>query len=257
MVLKRSLDSKIYFLKMAAEQLTLKQIRAQLIVLSNKEIAKQSQRYFKTGPGEYGEGDRFLGLPVPQLHALSKQGTARSFEELQNLLDSEWHEERVLALMILVLQIQKQLKVDPKKAKVFVDFYLKNTRAINNWDLVDGSARDILGAYLLETGESRAILYKLAASQNLWERRIAVISTFAFLRANDYEDTFKLCERLLKDPHDLMHKAMGWMLREIGKRNLEAEEDFLRKHASVMPRTMLRYAIERFPESLRKSYLAL
>lgn len=236
---------------------SLKELRTALQESASPVKAEQCQRYFKTGPGQYGEGDLFLGLTVPQLHALSKEGITLSFEELQSLLDSKWHEERALSLMILVLQAEKQLKKDPQAARPWVDFYLKNTARINNWDLVDGSAHYLLGAYLLKTGKSRDLLYTLAASKNLWERRIAVVSAFAFIRVGDFKDIFKLCEFLMKDSHDLMHKAMGWMLREVGKRDQTALEGFLRDYATQMPRTMLRYAIERFPEPLRKSYLSL
>lgn len=235
--------------------LSLEQTQKQLMALANPVAAASSQRFFKTGVGQYGEGDHFLGIRVPVLHALSKQTLQLSLEDLQVLLDSEWHEARLLALMSLVLQFEKVLKKDLKKAKTIIDFYLKNTARINNWDLVDGSAPYILGPYLLLSGESRALLRRLATSKNLWERRIAVISTFAFIRAKEFDDCFELCELLMNDKEDLMHKAMGWMLREIGKRDQAAEQAFLDKHASTLPRTMLRYAIERFPEPLRKSYL--
>lgn len=238
-------------------QFSLQEVQAQLETLSNKKIAQSSQRFFKTGPGEYGEGDLFLGIRVPVLHALSKQAIHLSLNELQILLDSKWHESRSLALMSLVLQFEKVLKKDVKQGRPFVDFYLRNILRVNNWDLVDGSAPYILGQYLLKSGEDRKILHRLAKSKNLWERRIAILSTFAFIRADEFQDTFTLCEALMDDKEDLMHKAMGWMLRELGKRNQAAEEVFLKKHAVHMPRTMLRYAIERFPEPLRKSYLAI
>ncbi len=238
-------------------QLSLEEVQRQLQALSNKKVAQSSQRFFKTGPGQYGEGDLFLGIRVPVLHALSKQTMHLSLEELQILLDSQWHEARLLALMSLVLQFEKILKKDFKLTKPFVDFYLQNTTRINNWDLVDGSAPYILGHYLLKSGDSRKILYRLAKSKSLWERRIAVLSTFAFIRADEFEDAFKLFEELMDDKEDLMHKAMGWMLRELGKRDQVTEEAFLKKHAAHMPRTMLRYGIERFPEPLRKSYLAI
>lgn len=236
-------------------QKTLKQLQAELKRLASPAKAEQCQRYFKTGPGEYGEGDLFLGLTVPQLHALSKEGLELSQGELQILLDSKWHEERLIALMILVLQAEKTMKMSPASARPAVDFYLKNTSRINNWDLVDSSASYLLGSYLLKTGEDRMLLKKLAKSPLLWERRIAVISTHAFIRAGEFEDTFTLCEQLMKDPHDLMHKAMGWMLREIGKKEEAALERFLEEKATVMPRTMLRYAIERLPEVRRQYYL--
>lgn len=228
---------------------------AQLEALANTEIADSSKRFFKTGPGQYGEGDLFLGIRVPVLHALSRQGVTLNLGELQILLDSKWHEARLLGLMILVLQFEKQLKKSPVEAKVFLDFYLKNTTRINNWDLVDGSAPYIVGPYLLQSGESRAILYHLAKSPLLWERRIAVLGTFAFIRVNDYADIFKLCELLMEDKEDLMHKAMGWMLREVGKRSEESLKVFLEKNSRHMPRTMLRYSVERLTKEERSYFL--
>lgn len=231
---------------------TLKQIQEELHTLANKKIAQSSQRFFKTGPGQYGEGDFFLGIRVPTLHALSKQALSLNLEDLQALLDSKWHEERLIALLILRRKYAKTPSQD------FVDFYLKNTKKINNWDLVDTSAPYILGAHLLTAKNSeRALLYTLVESENLWERRIAILSTFTFIREHDFIDTFKLSERLLKDKHDLMHKAVGWMLREVGKKDEKALKDFLDKHTKKMPRTALRYAIERFSKEDRSHYLNL
>lgn len=227
--------------------MSLPELRAHLRDISNPEVAKSSQWFFKTGPGQYGEGDVFIGIKVPVLRAAAKKAKDLSFPELQTLLDSEIHEERLIALFILDAQYAKT--TDPK----IVDFYLKNTHRINNWDLVDSSAPYILGAHLLTRDPK--ILYTLVKSKNLWERRIAIISTAAFIRAGRFEHTLALAELLLTDTHDLMHKAVGWMLREVGKKDQAVLETFLTAHASHMPRTALRYAIERFPEPLRLQYL--
>lgn len=223
------------------------ELRQKLKTLANPERAAHSLRFFKTGVGEYGEGDCFMGITVPQLRRLAKQAYDLTLEQLQQLLDSKWHEERLVALLILVEQFQKTH--DPN----CVDFYLKNTDKVNNWDLVDSSAPYLLGIHLLSRDPE--LLYKLAKSKNLWERRIAIISTFAFIRAGRFEHTLVLAEMLLEDKHDLIHKAVGWMLRELGKRDQTVLEKFLATHAARMPRTALRYAIERFPEKQRKQYL--
>lgn len=206
-------------------------------------------RFFKTGPGEYGEGDRFLGIDMPGIRAVVKRDDGKS--DVRGLLHSPWHEERLLALLILVRRFQSG-NTTAKKA-VF-DFYLSETSWINNWDLVDVSAYHIVGAWLLD--RPRPILRRLASSESLWERRIAIVSTWAFIRTGDLAETFRLAEKLLGDPEDLMHKACGWMLREAGKRDVAALERFLDAHVSEMPRTMLRYAIEKLPEKRRKQYLA-
>ena len=224
-------------------------IKKDLQKLANPKQAEILQRFFKTGKGEYGEGDIFLGIKVPEQREVAKKYDL-TLEEIQDLLSDKVHEYRLTALFILV---NKYKKSDKKNKKEIFDFYLKNTKSINNWDLVDLSAPNIVGDYLLD--KDKSILYKLAKSDNLWEKRIAVLATFAFIKDNQFEDAFKISEILLKDNHDLIHKAVGWMLREIGKRNLEAEERFLNNHYKKMPRTMLRYAIERFPESKRKYYL--
>ena len=226
-------------------------IKKDLQKLANPKQAEILQRFFKTGKGEYGEGDIFLGIKVPEQREVAKKYDL-TLEEIQDLLSDKVHEYRLTALFILV---NKYKKSDKKNKKEIFDFYLKNTKSINNWDLVDLSAPNIVGDYLLD--KDKSILYKLAKSDNLWEKRIAVLATFAFIKDNQFEDAFKISEILLKDNHDLIHKAVGWMLREIGKRNLEAEERFLNNHYKKMPRTMLRYAIERFPESKRKYYLNL
>jgi 3-methyladenine DNA glycosylase AlkD len=232
--------------------------------LSNPEKAKLFGRYFKTGKGEYGEGDKFLGIMTGPVQELARKYQDLSFSDLQKLLKGVYHEERTLAVMILVGQFKRGGK--EQKEKVF-QFYLKNSKRINNWDLVDISAPKIVGEYLgtMANGEwlmvneekirGREILYKLARSENLWERRIAMMATFAFIRENDFTDTLKISEILLNDKQDLIHKACGWLLREIGKRDLETEEKFLKKHLKNMPRTMLRYAIEKFPENKRQEYL--
>lgn len=208
------------------------------------------QRFFKTGPGEYGEGDRFLGVRVPATRKVARMFRAMPLTDAQALLASEIHEERLLALLILIGRHQRGTA--DQKQEVY-DLYLANTRHINNWDLVDVSAEHVVGAHLWD--KSRAPLSKLAHSADLWERRIAVMATFHFIKQNQFDETLRIAELLLSDSHDLIHKAVGWMLREIGKRDLDAEEDFLRRHHQHMPRTMLRYAIEKFPEDKRRGYL--
>ena len=230
----------------------LKDIRADMQKLKDPEKAKLLARFFKTGKGEYGEGDVFLGIVVPKQRAVAKKYIDLSLPDIQQLLSSKIHEERLTALFILVMKYQSK-QCDEKTKKQIVDFYLKNTKRINNWDLVDLSAPKILGAYLLD--KDRKILYKLAKSNHLWEKRIAVLATFEFIRNHQFEDALKIAEIMQKDRHDLIHKAVGWMLREIGNRDLRAEEAFLKKHCKNMPRTMLRYAIEKFPEAKRRFYM--
>ena len=225
-------------------------ISKRLKKMGNKERAAISQRFFKTGPGEYGEGDIFIGIKVPVLRKLAKEYMNLSLKDVQIILRSNYHEERLLSLLILVDQFSKG---DQKKKKSIYELYLKSTRFINNWDLVDLSAHLIAGPYLMD--KSRAPLYELARSDLLWERRIAVMSTFHYIKHDEFSDTLKIAGMLLSDKEDLIHKAVGWMLREIGKRRLQSEEIFLKKHYQKMPRTMLRYAIEKFPEPKRKSYL--
>ena len=209
------------------------------------------QRFFKTGPGQYGEGDRFLGVRVPATRQVSRQSDGLSLDEVQALLHSPWHEERLLALLILVRRFERG---DLARRQKIYRLYLRQTRFINNWDLVDLSAPNIVGAWLLD--QPRSALDPLAQSANLWERRISVLATLAFIRQGEFADTLRLCEGLLDEGHDLMHKACGWMLREVGKRDPGALEGFLQRHATRMPRTMLRYAIEKFPEPQRKAWLA-
>jgi 3-methyladenine DNA glycosylase AlkD len=207
-------------------------------------------RFFKCGEGEYGAGDLFLGVMVPDQRKIAQKFGDIDFGEIQKLLRSSYHEVRLTALLILV----KKYAVVKNKEKIY-KFYLANTHYINNWDLVDLSAPKIVGEYLLDKKNERKILYKLSRSKNIWERRIAILAAGAFIRKNQFEDTFKISGMLLKDKHDLIHKATGWMLREVGKRDRKAEESFLNKHHRQMPRTMLRYAIEKFPEKKRKYYL--
>ena len=221
-------------------------------LLANKKKAQDLQRFFKTGPGEYGEGDIFLGLVAAQSKKITKKySTLLSVTETEQLLHSKIHEHRSIALRILVEKFKKGS--DKKRAQIF-KLYLKNTKWMNNWDLVDLSAYKIIGFYLLDKTD-RSILYFLAQSSSLWEKRISIISTFAFIRESDFFDTLKIAEILIKDQHDLIHKAVGWMLREVGKKDQKIEEAFLMKHYQTMPRTMLRYAIERFSPQKRDFYL--
>ena len=231
----------------------LNNLKSDLQKLANPQKAKNYARFFKTGKGEYGEGDKFLGVVVPRQRKVAVKYKDFDLKDLQELLSTNIHEYRLTALFILVSQY-KRSKNDEKKRRAVVNFYLKNIKNVNNWDLVDSSAYYILGDYLLEK-KDRSILYKLAKAKNLWERRIAIISTFAFIRAGRFIDTLKISEILLNDKHDLIHKAVGWMLREIGKRDEKIEEEFLQKYYRQMPRTMLRYAIEKFWEQKRKQYL--
>jgi 3-methyladenine DNA glycosylase AlkD len=225
-------------------------LRKEIKKHSNPDKAKFLQRFFKTGKGEYAEGDVFLGIVVPVQRQIAKKYKELSFIELKVLITSKYHEERLIALLILVERFKK---ADENEKEIIVKFYLNNRKGINNWDLVDLSAPKILGQYLID--KDRKILFRFAKSNDLWEKRIAVLSTFAFIRNNDFEDALKIYEILVNDKHDLIHKAVGWMLRELGKIDLKEEEEFLKKHYKTMPRTMLRYAIEKFPEKKRKAYL--
>ncbi|MDO8990427.1 MAG: DNA alkylation repair protein [Sideroxyarcus sp.] len=225
-------------------------ISKQLRALASPETAAILQRFFKTAPGQYGAGDIFLGIKVPPLRALAKQHREAGLDTIAALLDSPYHEERLFALLLL-MQLYQQ--ADDKSRTAAYKLYLGNTHRINNWDLVDVSAPHIVGRHLQD--RPRKILRNLARSDSLWEKRIAILSTLHFIRQNDFGDTLRIAETLLHDEHDLMHKAVGWMLREVGKRDLAAEENFLKQHYRDMPRTMLRYAIERFPEPKRKKYL--
>lgn len=228
----------------------LNQLKKEMLGLKNPEKIKIYANFFKTGKGQYGEGDIFYGLTMPQQHNLAKKYIDLSLKDIKKLLMSKIHEHRQTCLLILVKQYQK---ANQKEKKRIYNFYLKNTKRINNWDLVDGSAHYIMGDYLLDRNKS--IIYKLAKSDNLWEKRISILTTFQFIRNNKFEDTLKISEILLNDQHDLIHKAVGWMLREVGKKDQKVEEKFLKKYYKHMPRTMLRYAIERFGEKKRKFYM--
>jgi 3-methyladenine DNA glycosylase AlkD len=223
-----------------------------LNALGNKKDAVFLQRFFKTGPGQYSAGDIFIGLRVPNTRAAIAGFEVLPLSEIQKVLKSKIHEHRLAALLILV---KKFLKSDEKVQKQIYKLYLANTKHINNWDLVDSSAEHIVGGYLAD--KDKSILKKLAKSKLLWERRIAMLATFHYIKKGRAEDAFEIAEMLLKDEHDLIHKAVGWMLREIGKRcSRPTEETFLKKYYKTMPRTMLRYAIEHFPTNLKKFYMS-
>jgi len=225
--------------------------REEIRRLANKGIAKNSLRFFKTEKGQYGYGDIFLGIRAPKIRLIAKKHVNISIVNMKILIQSKYHEERFLGLIILV---NKYSKTKDKKTKnQLYKIYISSFKYINNWDLVDVTCPHITGKHLID--KDRSILYKWAKSDDLWTKRIAMVSTFSFIRQNDLEDTFKIAEILLQDKHDLIHKAVGWMLREAGKRDLEKEEIFLKKYYRDMPRTMLRYAIEKFPESKRQDYL--
>lgn len=226
------------------------QVAQALEKMANPSKAALYSRFFKTGRGEYGEGDVFLGVTVPKQRKIAKQFKNLPLHEIKNLLHSKFHEHRLVALLILIGQFKSG---DTEVKKTIFDIYCHNTKYINNWDLVDLSAAHIVGQYL--SNKDKTILYKFARSSYLWERRIAMISCFFFIRDNFFEDAFSIAEILLHDKHDLIHKAVGWMLREIGKRNQEEEEKFLKIHYKIMPRTMLRYAIERFDDAKRQKYM--
>ena len=226
-------------------------VRRDIRKLARPERARSNESFFKTGRGEYGEGDRFLGVTVPQLRVLAREYRDMPLKYVAALLQSRWHEERLLALLILVRQY---VRADMRARRSIHQLYLRNTRSINNWDLVDSSAPHIVGAWLFT--RSRAPLRRLARSSSLWERRIAIIATQFFIRNGDLEETFRIADLLLQDHHDLIHKAVGWMLREAGNRNPTAERSYLETRYPRMPRTMLRYAIEKFPEAERRRYLA-
>jgi len=227
-----------------------KKIKQDLKKLACPKKAETKQRFFKTGKGEYAEGDVFIGVTVPETRKVAKQYKDAPFEDLERLIASEIHEERLCALLILVLNFPR---ASESVQKQIYQFYLKHTRSINHWDLIDLSAPFIVGPYLVH--RSHNVLFKLAKSKSLWERRIAMLASFHFIKNHQFDTSLQISEMLLHDEHDLIHKAVGWMLREIGKRDQQAEETFLKKHYKTMPRTMLRYAIEKFPETLRQSYL--
>jgi 3-methyladenine DNA glycosylase AlkD len=224
----------------------IQKIKQDVQELANPERAEHSKRYFKTGPGQYGEGDIFLGLTMPQQREIAKNYKDLPLEQVQELLESGIHTHRMIALVILTLQYKNN------KEKIY-DIYLKNTKYINNWDLVDVTAHKIVGEYLLD--KPRDVLYDLAKSNDLWEKRISIISTFAFIRRGQLDDAIKISEILLHDKHDLIHKAVGWMLREVGKKDKQVLINFLDKYSKEMPRTMLRYSIERFSSEERQHYM--
>lgn len=235
---------------------------AQLLLnLSDKQKAVQQMRFFKTNPGEYGEGDIFLGISVPELRKIARQYRMIELEQLNELIRHKYHEFRLLALLIMVYKADV---ADIRGLQRITKYYLKNSLFVNNWDLVDLSAHYIFGKYLYQLQQAGnennyqkyvRILFKYKDSKNLWQQRISVIATFYFIRQGEYELTLNIAGDLLDHPHDLIHKAVGWMLREIGKRSKKDEEKFLKNHYQKMPRTMLRYAIEKFPEAERKKYL--
>lgn len=218
--------------------------------LSDSRIAEHSQRFFKTGKGEYGHGDKFLGIRVPVLRKIATSFQDISIIEIQRLLKSEYHEARLLSLLIMVGQYSKG---NNEEKEIIYNLYIKNTKHVNNWDLVDSSAHYIIGSWLVD--KDRSILYELANSDNLWERRISIMATFHFIKNSEFTDTLKLSEMLINDTEDLIHKAVGWMLREVGNRNQEVEEKYLQQHYNKMPRTMLRYSIEKFSKVRRQQYL--
>lgn len=227
-------------------------LKKELNKYRNPKRAKICQRFFKTGKGEYAEGDVFLGLAVPKVKQIAKKFSNLALADLKKLLVSKIHEERQSALFILIDKFQKG---DKAARKEIFDLYCDSAERVNNWDLVDCSADKIVGAYLWQEADRKSLVF-LAKDKNLWKRRIGIMATFFFIRKNSFKDTLKIAEILLHDSHDLIHKAVGWMLREVGKRNLIKEEEFLCRHCSKMPRTMLRYAIEKFPEAKRKKYLS-
>ena len=219
--------------------------------LANEEIAKHSLRFFKTGKGEYGYGDIFLGVRAPKIRLIAKKHIDISIDDMKILIKSKYHEERFLGLIILMNKYSKT--GDNKTRNQLYKTYVSSFKHINNWDLVDVTCSHVIGKHLID--KDRSILYTWAKSEDLWTKRIAIVSTHCFIRKNDLQDTFKIADILLNDNHDLIHKAVGWMLREAGKRDIKKEEDFLKKHYKTMPRTMLRYSIEKFPEDKRQKYL--
>lgn len=230
--------------------MSIAKVRAELRSLAAPAVAASSAKFFKTGPGQYGEGYEFIGIRVPALRQVAKQFHALPLQDLADLLASRIHEERLLALLILVGRAERA--TDDERKQLY-DFYVAHFDRVNNWDLVDTSAPTIVGGYLID--KSRRPLHEWARSSSLWERRIAIIATLHFIRMEDYQDTLKISRLLLRDSQDLIHKATGWMLREVGKRDLPALESFLEQHAAIMPRTMLRYAIERMTAEQRAHWM--
>jgi len=232
----------------------LSQLEQELKKQENPKKARLLQGFFKTGKGEYGEGDIFLGIVVPEQRKIAKKFSHLNLNDLQKLLETKIHEKRLITLLILLIQYKKAKKEKNEKQKEEIfNFYLKNTKNINNWDLVDLSCRDIIGNFLLD--KNKSLLYTLAKSLSLWERRISVISTFEFIRYNQFDDSIKLAELLLHDKHDLIHKAVGWVLREVGKKDKQVLLDFINQHYKIMPRTMLRYSLEKLSRNERDFYM--
>lgn len=236
--------------RLAAALPTAALARRRLAELADPKVARQAASYFKTGPGEYGEGDVFRGLRAQDMHRLSRELVLLPLREAGKLLDSRFHEDRALVLLVLVLRFEKG--GEPERRAIY-ELYVGKLARVNNWDLVDSSADHIVGGWLAK--RSRAPLAAWARSAVLWERRVAIIATYQYIREGEFDATLRIARLLLHDQEDLIHKAVGWMLREVGNRDLEVEEAFLRRHYKKMPRTMLRYAIERFPERQRRAYL--
>jgi len=218
--------------------------------LADPKVAKASLRFVKTGKGEYGEGDQFIGVRVPSIRSIAKQNRALPVKAVTPILHSPYHEERLLALIMLVHLFEKG---DDAKRREIYKIYLANTAFINGWDLVDSSAHQIVGGYLMD--KKRSKLDTLSKSSMLWERRISIIATYHFIKQHQFEDTLRIAQKLLNDDEDLIHKAVGWMLREVGNRDRTIEAHFLDEHSKSMPRTMLRYAIEKFDAPQRRHYL--
>jgi len=245
-------------------------LKADMEAMADRKRAKDGQWFFKTGKGEYGEGDVFMGIRVPEQRKVAKKYRDMPLEDIERLLGSHIHEHRLTAAIMLVQKFELARKarerdrprkgdpVDPAgEMRAIYELYLNNTEHINNWDIVDSSAPQIVGGYLLDGDKDTTLLDTLARSESLWERRIAMMATFQFIKVDRFEEAFRLATVLLHDGHDLIHKAVGWMLREVGNRDREAECSFLDLHAGTMPRTMLRYAIEKFPTDLRKHYMTM
>lgn len=232
-------------------------VRKALKILASPARANHALRFFKTGKGEYGEGDKFIGVTMPVLRKLAKESIHLNISQLEILLHSKIHEERMLALLILMQQFNLAKKDNNKKQQeIIFNFYLSQTSYINNWDLVDVTCRDIIGGFLLEkTKKRKDILIHLSKSDHLWEKRISIVCTWQFIRENQFDYTLRISKILLKDEHDLIHKAVGWMLREVGKKDLQTLMMFLQQHYKKMPRTMLRYAIEKLEEDIRQDFL--
>ncbi|MSP64018.1 MAG: DNA alkylation repair protein [Bacteroidetes bacterium] len=228
----------------------LRNLKADLKKIATPKKAKASLWFFKTGKGEYGEGDKFIGVTVPEQRKIASKYKNLSLVDISQLLKSKIHEERSVALFILVKNFQTN---ESKRSEIFA-FYLKHRRFVNNWDLVDSSADKIVGAYLIE--KDKFVLNKLAVSKNVWDRRIAIVSTFYFIKNNKFEETFRISKILINDHHDLIHKAVGWMLKEVGKRDESKLENYLKVNYKLMPRTMLRFTIEKLSDSKRKKYLS-